>query len=654
MANVVGIRFVCYLFAYSLNLVVMKLRIFISLMLWSGISHSSENLPLDYPQAGGWKDLKVPEGVSASLVLPTRVKIGEQIPAQLVIRNLGQAAFEITTGGDYRATGFPQRMKVRVRQASGNALPELTQANYGIGGGGLMGSTILEAGSSHSIEFPLDRYVSFREPGQYTVIVGHDLGWQRDEKKPHPIATATIEVELPSPQQAADLVRDIVTAKQSTPTHVSFQGTRYPPLHEKVMDFVVQAKLCVLRHPVFLPALKEAAEDGSAEAVSGLGYIATLEATEALIGLLQNRNAHVQLVALNQLQRRVHSKQDPSLPALHSTWGCDVFQIEPLPASIWRSEFEAPLADAAAQLLSHENPNVVSAAAGIVAIFGKETAGPALLGALKKSLDAYRNIPRTEIAAQNPPLPEPALLYALDGLRKRGWRSPPPGGTALMVAKFREYADKDIPKPSGTDWKDSMLTWVENGPPTLKEHALKAIPHPLSPSAVKAVLKALEDDNPRVLIAACEVAQASTLRDFIRPLCQIVELDRLERVHAAAIRAAVACDAGMDLWRAAAQTIITKELLVDSLRTLVMGTIELPLGTGSSGNSNFNMDQRFAIRDAWQEFLTLHELELSAGRRVPMPDAATTAKLTGTQFLEVGSVIEFNLKDGTRWPPQNQ
>jgi HEAT repeat protein len=632
----------------------MKTCLLICLLLCCGVSHSAEELPLDYPQAGGWKDLKVPDGASASLVLPASVKIGEQIPAELVIRNLGRAVFEITTGGDYRATGFPQRMKVRVRDASGKALPELTQANYSIGGGGLMGGSTLEPGISHSIAFPLDRYVSFHEAGLYTVIVGHDLGWQRDEKKPHPIATSTIEVELPTPQQAADMVKAIIAGKQATPTHVAFQGRSYPPMREEAMDYITQAKLCVLRHPVFLPALKEAAENGSAEAVSGLGYIATAEATEVLIGLLQSRNDHVQSEALNQLRRRVFSNQDPSQPAVHSMWGGDVFQIGPLPSSVWRSEFGDALADTAARLLSHDNPNVVNAAAGIVVIFGKESAGEAVLAALQKALDRHRNIPRTETAARYPPLPEPALLDAVDGLRKRGWRSPQPGGTALMVAKFREYADKDIPKPPGEKWKDSMLTWVENGPPTLREHALKAIPQPLSPAAVKVVLKALEDDNPRVLIAACEVAQVSKLKDFIRPLCQIVEVDRVESVHGAAIQAAEACGARMELWRAVAQTIIAKELLVDSVKTLVLGTIELPLGSGSSGGNNFNRDQRFAIRAAWQEFLSQHASELSAGKRVPMPDAATTAKLTGTPFPEDGSVVGFTLKDGTLWPPRSK
>jgi hypothetical protein len=197
-----------------------------------------------------------------------------------------------------------------------------------------------------------------------------------------------------------------------------------------------------------------------------------------------------------------------------------------------------------------------------------------------------------------------------------------------------------------------MLTWVENGPPTLKEHALKAIPQPLSDTAFEVVLKALDDDNPRVIIAACHVAKASKRNEFILPLCQIVELDRIEQVHSAATHAAQECGARMELWRAVAQTIIVKELFVGSVRALVQGTIDLPLAGGSSGNNNFTVNQRFAIRKAWQEFLAVNEADLSAGRKLPIPDGKTSATLTGSELSEnnSSSVVSFTLQDGSSWP----
>ncbi|MBK8037852.1 MAG: HEAT repeat domain-containing protein [Verrucomicrobiaceae bacterium] len=628
----------------------MKALFTVLILLPARVFFAVEELPLDYPREGSWKVMPLPDGAKVSLVLPEKVMIGEQMPAKLVIRNEGKTTFEITTGGDYRATGFPQRMKVRVRDSEGKALPELTHANYGMGGGGILVPKTLEPGVSHTIEFPLDRYVSFPNAGKYTVTAGHDLGWMKNETKPHPVGAATIEVTAPTPDQAEELVNSILAGKQATPTHVAFQGKSYPPMREEPMDYVTQAKFCVLRHPVYLSALTKAALNGSVDAVSGIGYIANTEATQILIDLLQNGSSQVLSAALGQLQRRVPSKEDASRPAVHSMWGGDVFQIGPLLPHAWKPEFEATIAAESARLLLHDNPNVVSASASLVQACGTEMAGQAVLDALQKSLDTYRNIPRGDTAALYPPLPEPALLGALDGLRKRGWRSPTPGRTALIVAKFREYADKTLPKPDGEEWKSSMLTWVENGPPTLKEHALKAIPQPLSDTAVKVVLKALEDENPRVLIAACDVARESKRKEFRRPLCQIVEVDRVEQVHRAAIGAAQECGARMELWRTVAQTIIVKELLVSSVGALVQGTIDLPLGGGSGGDSNFTTDQRFAIRACWLEFLTQNEAALSAGKKLPIPDAKTSAKLTGTELRKGNPVVDFSLKDGSRWP----
>lgn len=323
----------------------MKRFLPVLLCLLSLITVGAEDLPLDYPRAGGWKDLKVPEGAEATLVLPEKAMLGEQIPAKLVIHNRGKQAFEITTGGDYRATGFPQRLKVRVRDGAGAALKELTSANYGMGGGGLIGPRTVEPGGSQEIDFPLDRYVSFPKAGTYTVIAGHDLGWQRNEQKLHPLGTAAIVISEPTPEQAEKLVKSIVGGRQATPTHVAFQGKSYPSIREEPLDYVMQAKLSVLRHPLYLPALRDAARSGAAEAVSGIGHIATPEATEVLLDLLKSEVVPVVSEALNQLRRRVPDKKDPANPAVHSMWGGDTFQIEPLLPGSWKAEFEPRLAE---------------------------------------------------------------------------------------------------------------------------------------------------------------------------------------------------------------------------------------------------------------------------------------------------------------------
>ena len=64
----------------------------------------------------------VPAGASLTLSLPEKAMIGEMVPGKLIVRNTGSEAFEISTGGDYRGSPVPHRLKVRVTHASGKVL----------------------------------------------------------------------------------------------------------------------------------------------------------------------------------------------------------------------------------------------------------------------------------------------------------------------------------------------------------------------------------------------------------------------------------------------------------------------------------------------------------------------------------------------------
>lgn len=117
-------------------------------------SHATaEELPLQ----ASWHDAKpVPPAFELSLEVPERLIIGRSMAAALMVKNTGAEAFEISVGGDYRSTGYPTRMKVRVRDAEGRALPELTEESYGFNRGGLSVNHQVRPGQSERIEFPLE------------------------------------------------------------------------------------------------------------------------------------------------------------------------------------------------------------------------------------------------------------------------------------------------------------------------------------------------------------------------------------------------------------------------------------------------------------------------------------------------------------------
>ncbi len=594
-----------------------------------------------------WRSkVPVPPMVKLTLRLPATVVIGHEIPAALVVHNEGADAIEITTGGDYRSTGYPLRMKVRVQDAAGNMLPDLPSEVYGFNGGGLSGPKEIQPRGSAEIEFPLDCYVSFNKPGVYTVTAGHDLGWRVDQAHPHPVAKATMTVSEPTAAEAADYVK-AVFAKQPTAT---------PATNSDVLqqEWKLEKTLCVLRRPIYLPALIRHAQVGSKAAVKGIGHIATQEATQALLTLLEHRDAVIVETSAEQLLRRLPSLESPDKPSKQFIWGSR-YQFEPLLPGSWDARFDQPLLTAALKMLSHESAAVVQRAGNILNTRGSAEHAPALLAVLQKSLEVYHE-PESGSKANTLWLPksQEALLSALDSLRKRGWRleEDAGGGTAHLVAKFRQLADKDVPKPPNDEWKTSMLTWVENGPKALKISALQALPQPLSDAAAKAVMAALNDKDLGVMHEACEVAGRSKRREFRKPLVQIIETVFDSFVHHAAEGAAKACGARMELWEALASTIVDQDLMCDAISSLIKGTIELPTSSGGGGNSGYTREQRFALRDAWRGFLQLHRKQLAAGLKIKPPSAATAAALTGANFCPESPVAEIHFKDGSRWPPK--
>lgn len=609
-------------------------------------SWACETLPLeknDYMLTSAGKAYPAPSAARITLSLPRVVTIGQAIPSALVVSNAGPASFGISVGGDYRSTGFPLRLKVHVRNAFRQLSPPLPQDVFGFGGGGLGFTRVVAPGGSQRIEFSLENYVSFLQPGFYTVTAGHDLGWSLSAEHPQPLGVAWVLVREPSADEAAAYVRGIFEAQpQSAP------GDEAVRLWQ---ESKLEGKLCVLRHPVYLQVLQEYAQAGSVSAVQGIGHIAVPAATDALLALLEHASPAVVEEALVQLCRRL-----PPFPGTLKlilrgrSWS--PFQIDPLYPAAWLMRHEQPLLEHAARLLSAPQPSLVDRAATLLHLRGYQRHAPSLLRALEGAMSSYR-LPEPGCAPSSLDLPSPQLqlVQALDALRHRGWRVGSGGNMAEMVAHFRELADARVPHKERQPWRDSDLTWLTNGPPLCRASALQAVPQPLTDAAAQEVLKALEDRDLYVLRTACEVAGKSARPEFARPLAQVLESSGDSHLQAAAHDAALACGARMELWEALAATIIHKERLADAIAKLINGTLALPR-THSSGNTNFTRDQRFQIRDAWRAFLHQHQRQISAGKKVPAPKGKVAQMLTGAALGNFYPAAVVKFPDGSRWPPQ--
>jgi hypothetical protein len=89
-----------------------------------------------------------------------------------------------------------------------------------------------------------------------------------------------------------------------------------------------------------------------------------------------------------------------------------------------------------------------------------------------------------------------------------------------------------------------MVTWLENGPATLRIAALEALPVPLPDACEPILLRILNDPDWGVLRVACGVAAKSKRPAFARPAVQILEEADDTFLQNAAHEAALACGAG--------------------------------------------------------------------------------------------------------------
>ncbi len=565
----------------------------------------------------------VPIGAEVSLKLLEKVKLGDAIPGTFTVRNTSAEPFEISTGGDYRGTGFPLRLKIRVTDAQGGVLPNASDGLQDFGG--MMGSKKIEPGAAFDITFPLVGYVTFLGAGIYTVEACHDLGWRVDDARLHPVAKAQIEIAMPTADEAASRVRDLCAGDD----------------RERLFQ------LEKLQNGVFLPALIRQAEAGHAIAVTGIAGISGTAAFEALLLLLENPSGDVVKAAGNSLKWRLPSLSAPDKPAFPS-WKDNSASLKD-----WDPKYREALLKSALALLRSKDSAAVELGASFIQAQGDATHASALLEATQTALNGPLEIRSGKGAnVLDPPPPLRSLIAAIDALRGRGWHLGPntPGGSAVILAEFRELADPTMPRPTTDRWKQTVLAFSDANPPTFRQNAILAIPTPVSDEFAPALMKALDDKDWGVLRSACEVAGKSGRASFILPLCQIVETTHETFVQSAASSSAFALGARLELWNAWCEVITDQEFMSTAVRELALGTLDITSGS-SGGNSNFTREERFAVRDAWRDFIRKNSERLARGERLPTDDPSVSLALTGSDTNPQNPAVRFQLPDGKHWPP---
>lgn len=569
----------------------------------------------------------VPKGAKVTLELDrSDYFLGENVLVHFVLENTGDKPFEASWGGDYRGASRHLRFKVTATDEAGQVAedPDPCQSCFG----GLGGPQTLLPGEKFTRSLPLIRYCEIDKPGLYTIRATHDFGWKQGARK-RPVGEVTIMFHMPDAAKAEQIVSQMENLPND-PVAISDRRSRD------------HADFGCLRQPVHLGPLVRRARAGDRRAFEGLGRMATLEATKALIELANDSDAELALEAGRTLNGRLPYAGFDKSPARAGRFGLDRLTVRrQLVERAWDPKFAPEVRALVTKFLTKtQTPDIRCGALMIEAVGTKEQA-PAVLAALDRVLGQTRNPrrdPKDNILDFPQPIPE--LLRGLQALRERGFGlGESVSGEARILLYFEWLANEPPPRPSR--WLMMLDAFGTAGYYAIREAALRSIPQPIPKECMGYVKRGLSDRDLGVCRVACGVAAKSGNRDFLKDLLEIIATEHHEWLMREASGAAHSLGAGFELlevWSDRLNEERLYQIALDSLQTV----LEVPSG-GYSGRTDLSRAERLKLRKAWKEFLDRHGEAIRGGKRFKLSDPAVTPAL-------VGRARSWRLPDGGSWP----
>ncbi len=263
-----------------------------------------------------------PAGLEVSLVADrTNYFLGENILLHYRIHNASTNSFKISVGGDYRGSTRADRFTVTAFSADGKPVADPTPLMRNFGGG-LMPVGEINPGEDWFEKVWVLEYCRFDVAGTYTVHAFHDLGFGEKTTRDPRETTCTIQLRAPSEAGAEAILVEAENAKPDS-------GSTWGKKGEARLDY-----RCI-RWPTFLKPLQHRAQKENA--LEGIASIRTLEATRALVQLLEQTNTAFAAKAARALEVRLpHPDSDFSGP-----WGKERRQF--IIEGVWDKSFNRPV-----------------------------------------------------------------------------------------------------------------------------------------------------------------------------------------------------------------------------------------------------------------------------------------------------------------------
>lgn len=540
--------------------------------------------------------------------------LGENVLLHFILENTSDKPFEADFGGDYRGAIRHLRFKVTATDESGRMAEDPDPS--GFCGGGFGGARKLNPGEKFIESLPLMRYRRILQPGRYKIHVTHDYGWKEDQRK-RPVGEISLVFRMPGPDEA----EAVVAAMEHQPLNPDNSNG------ERAQNYADFTALC---QPVYLKPLLRRAEKGDLNALEGICWIGSSDATKALVGLATNANPKLALEAARTLSIRL---PDPALDSTNGFGGFPPFTREAR-RQIVRDSWDAKLAPAVRSLatnyLAHSETSEVAAGAFMIEAIGTTNEASSVRAALDRVLDPLvrpRRDPNDNILDQ--PEGVRQLLNAMNVLHSHGYTIDEDhlSGQGAFLLYFTWLASQPPPRPGR--WLELLNVFGENCRYPTRVAALNSIPQPVPDDCTAFVKARLTDDDLGVVRAACTVAGRSGNRDLLRPLLEIIATEHHEWLLREATDAAKKLGANFDLLDVWADRLTEEHichLALDNLDTIVERKPDSWLDQSGLTTSR---GARIALRHEWKAFLAKHADEIRQGKKFKEDDPVLTPALIG-------------------------
>ena len=538
-----------------------------------------------------------PAGLEVSLVADrTNYFLGETILLHYRIHNASTNSFKISVGGDYGGSTRADRFIVAAVSADGKPVADPTPLMRNFGGGLMPGGEI-KPGEDWFEKVWVLEYCRFNAPGIYTIHAFHDLGFGEKTTSDSRETACTIQLRAPSEAEAGAI---LVEAENAKPDYGSTCGKK----GEARLDYHC------LRWPTFLKPLQQRAQTGNENALEGMASIRTLDATRALVQLLEQTNTTFAAKAARTLEVRLpHPDGDFSGP-----WGKERRQF--IIEGAWDKSFSRPVREGCVRLLAQKERGDFLLAVSLLRLIGTTNELPALKRALAFAVVQTN----AEYLAD---IHYPAPIRVCDSL----------AGTLLgLDAKFADRLDPDespehlllyLDQHGGADktFSEADVKFfsraLKHELPYLRMKALENLPKEIPAALESDVTRCLTDANIGVQNYAFLAAQRMRNPAHRGIALKVLQSTKDEWLRGNAQQLADKYAARYEIAMAwCAHLVPPKDVNDYTLHDALRHLLEMTTGRLSGGGGfypSFTAKDAEALRGRWEKFLTENKGAINAG-----------------------------------------